>query len=155
MIRMTIALLSVALLSGCAAAGLTVASAGAGVGLATGVDHTLIGTVYKTFTVSVNELRFATLKALDRMDMKLAKDQAQAGGWAIEASAADRVIEIELERLSGKTTRMRVVANQGGWFLRDSATANEIVVQTAGSLDESHSRRAATTSASATGRSAR
>src|ERR1700732_1497588 len=63
-------------LQGCAAAGLAVAEAGAGVGLGAGIDHTMNGIAYKTFTASTNEVRFATLDALDRMGMKVTGDAA-------------------------------------------------------------------------------
>jgi hypothetical protein len=155
MIKIVAALAAAGILTGCAAAGLTVIGAGAGVGMATGVDHTLTGTAYKTFTAPVNELRLATLQSLDRMDMKLSKDQADNGGWQLEATAADRRIEIELEKLTSATSRMRVVAHKGEWFLRDSATATEIVTQTAYALDDQRSRRPTLSSASTNGRNAR
>jgi len=123
------------LLSGCAAAGLTVAGAGAGVGMATGVDHTLSGTVYKTFTAPINQVRLATLKTLDRMDMRLTRDERTDTGWLMGAAASQRSIEIELEQLTGNTSRMRVTADQGVPFFKDSATATEIVMQTAQTLE--------------------
>jgi hypothetical protein len=130
-------------LGGCAAAGLTVAGAGAGVGMASGVDHTLSGTVYKTFSAPVNELRLATLRTLDRMDMPLTRDEQTAAGWTIGASATQRSIEIELERLTRSTSRMKVTADKGDFFFKDSATATEIVTQIALSVDEQRNRRAA------------
>jgi len=44
--------------------------------------------------------------------------------------------EIELERVTAKTTRMRVVVKQGMLF-RDKATAGEIVARTEQAVDGS------------------
>jgi hypothetical protein len=50
-------------------------------------------------------------------------------GKAIKAVSNDREIEIELEMISAKTTRIRTVAKQGIFF-KDRATATEIIIQT-------------------------
>jgi len=119
-------------LQGCVAGvGLAVAAAGAGVGMGAGVEHTMNGIVYKTFTASTNEVRFATLKTLDRMGMPLTADEKSDEGWKLTATAAERTIEIELQKLSEESTRMRVVANEGKIFFKDASTATEIILQTA------------------------
>ena len=118
-------------LPGCAAAALAIGS----VAFGTGVDHTLGGIVYRTFASSVSHTRKAVLKTLRRMDMPVSKDVATEEGWEITATATERTIEIELEVLSRRTTRMRVVANDGDFFLKDSATAEEIAAQTARSFE--------------------
>lgn len=128
-------------LPGCIAAGMAVASAGAGVGMGAGVEHTLNGIVYKTFTASANEVRFATLKTLDHMGMPLVEDEATEDGFQMSASAADRMVEIELVRLTPQVTRMRVVANEGHIFFKDAATATEIALQTAQTLEENQAAR--------------
>lgn len=120
-------------LQGCAAIALTAGSVAAGAG----VDHTMSGIVYKTFASSMPEMRLATLKTLKRMDMEVVRDEKTDDGWEIEATAIERKIEIELEALTKRTTRMRVVANKGNIFFKDSATATEIIVQTAGIVDGS------------------
>lgn len=141
---LTICVLTLAL-QGCAIGGLGLMLAATGTGLAAGagVDHTLSGITYKTFSVSRNQLRFATLKSLHRMDMKVIKDKREKNTHLIEAKALDRTIEIELESLSRRTTRMRVVANKGQIFFKDAATATEIIVQTASTLDTQSARRSA------------
>jgi len=50
-------------------------------------------------------------------------------GKALKAQSYDREIEIELEMVSAKATRVRTVAKQGVFF-KDRATATEILVQT-------------------------
>jgi len=138
----TVCVLTVAL-QGCAIGGLGLMLAATGTGLAAGagVDHTLSGITYKTFAVSRNQLRFAALKTLHRMDMKVTKDKRTKELHVIEAAALDRTIEIELEPLTRRTTRMRVVANQGQIFFKDAATATEIIVQTAATLDSQAARQ--------------
>ena len=121
--------------SGCAAIALTLLGTGAGVGAGTGVSYTLDSIAYKTFTASEEGLRASTLKTLKRMDMQVKEDQPAETGRKIVAQAGDREIEIELDRLTAKTSRMRVNVKQG-WFFKDRATAAEIIVQTERTLDD-------------------
>ena len=119
---------------GCAAAGLTLFGVGAGVSTDTGVSYTLDSIAYKTFTGPVEDLQSATLKTLKRMDITVKENKPGESGRRIVAMASDRTIEIELDRLTTKTSRMQVVAKQG-WLLRDRATAMEIIIQTEQMLD--------------------
>ena len=128
---MTVVLLSA---QGCAA-GLTLFGAGAGVSGGSGVSYTLDSIAYKTFTAPVEDLQGATLKTLKRMDITIKGNKASESGRIIVAVAGDRTIEIELDRLTTKVSRMRVNAKQG-WLLRDRATATEIIVQTAQTLED-------------------
>ncbi len=122
---LVLALISLSL-DGCVAVALTAA----GVGMATGVSHTLSGMVYKTFTASQSQVKHATYGALNRMQIKVVKDKRDGTTDAIEARAADRDISIELEALTPSTTRMLVTAKKDGGILRDGATATEIILQT-------------------------
>lgn len=117
-------------LQGCAAIALTAGGLAAG----TGVNHTLTGITYKTFNTPVNKLRLATLKTLHRMDIKVTNDRKVEFGREIMAVAVKREIEIEFETLTKRTTRMRVVVSDGVFF-KDGATATEIILQTAETLD--------------------
>ena len=123
-------------LSGCAAAVLTAG----GIAGSAGVNHTLNGIVYKTFASPVKSLRVATLKTLNRMEMKVKGDKKAEYGWYIQAAAVEREIDIELQRLSPSATRMRVTTNQGSIF-KDSATSTEIILQTAQVLEERKKRK--------------
>lgn len=60
----------------------------------------------------------------------------------VSGTARDRIIDIELESVTARTTRMRVVANKGHIFFKDAATATEIILQTAQALDEQALARA-------------
>jgi len=121
--------------AGCAAAGLTLLGVGAGVSAGTGVSYTLDSIAYKTFTGPEEGLRAATLKTLKRMDIEVEENQPTESGRKIVAVAGDRAIEIELDRLTSQTTRMRVNVKQG-WFFKDRATATEIIIQTERTLDD-------------------
>lgn len=138
---------------GCAAAGLTLLGVGAGVSSATGVAYTLDSIAYKTFTAPVEGLHGATVKTLKRMDITVTEDTATESGRKIVAVASDRAIDIELDRLTAKTSRMRVNAKQG-WFFKDRATATEIIVQTERTLDNEPAlaREAKPTTSAATSR---
>jgi hypothetical protein len=115
---------------------LAVVGAGAGVAAGTGVEQTLSGITFKTFTASSGELRLATLKTLDRMDIKLTQDEETADGWALKGTVTDRDINIELKKLSAAMTRMRVSVVKPDGIFKDASTATEIVLQTAQSLDD-------------------
>lgn len=128
-LRVAIAAVLLFGLQGCAAVALTLLSAGAGVGASAGIDHTMNGVSYRTFTTGQEQLRTAIHTALRRMAILIKTDETTDEGRKIVAEATDRVVEIELERVTAKTTRMRVVVKQGMLF-RDKATAGEIVART-------------------------
>jgi hypothetical protein len=111
--------------SGCVAIGATAL----GVGAAVGVNHTLGGIVYKTFTEPLPKVKRATLTALKQMEITVASVEKTKDGELIKAKASNRAIEVQFESLTPKTTRMRVVAESDG-ILKDSATATEIILQT-------------------------
>jgi len=135
-IRLVVPLALAVLLQGCAAAALSVLGAGAGVGMGTGVEHELNGIGYKVFATPADSVHHATRATLTRRGMPITADSRTQEGWSLTASAADRTIDIELERLTPRTTRMRVVANKGGLFFKDSATSTEIILQTAQTLQD-------------------
>ena len=93
------------------------------------------GLAYRTFTASLEDVRRAASRSLKRMDMRVRTDRATDSGRSIVALASERTVTIELERLTARTTRMRVTAKHGAIF-RDRATAGEIVAQTERALDE-------------------
>lgn len=117
------------LLSGCAAVGMTLFGVGAGVTTGTSVAYTLDGIAYRTFTASLPQVESATRTALDNMGIKVEAISKTEQGKALRAVSNDREIEIELEMVSPKTTRIRTVAKQGIFF-KDRATATEIIFQT-------------------------
>lgn len=99
-----------------------------GVGAAAGVQHTLSGIAYKTFSAPLPKVRVAVKGALEHMDIKVGATEKIENGERIKARAADRDIEIDLEALTSKTTRMKSTARNG--LFMDSSTATEIILQT-------------------------
>ena len=117
-------------LNGCAAPlALTLLGVGAGVTTGTAVSYTMDGIAYRTFTAPLPQVERATLTALNDMGMAIEGTQKTDEGKAIKAKGIDRQIEIELQAISSKTTRIRTVAKDGVFF-KDRATATEIILQT-------------------------
>ena len=117
---------AVVALPGCAAVALTAV----GVGMATGVSHTLGGIVYKTFAAPQPKVRRSTVAALGRMQIRIVETTKDGTTEVIKARAADRDIELEIEALTPNTTRLSVTAVKDGGVIRDAATATEIILQT-------------------------
>ena len=124
-----VAALGIALLAGCDPVSLTVF----GIGTATGVQHTLSGITYKTFTAPLPQVRTATINGLNRMGIKVASREKTKEGEVIKASASERQIEIELDAITASTTRMRASVRNG--LFMDSATSTEIILQTEKALN--------------------
>jgi len=100
-----------------------------GVGTAAGVSHTLSGIAYKTFTAPKKKVSKACTVAFGRMGINVeTRETTTDGVETITATALDRSIEVVLEPLSPKATRMRSMAKTG--ILMDQATATEIILQT-------------------------
>lgn len=140
--QLAVALVVITLTSGgCVAVGLTLLATGLGVAAGTGTAYTLDGIAYRTFAASIDDMRNAALRTLRRMEMKVETDTKAAvedgkpETREIVALAGDRKIHVELEKLTPRTTRMRVTAKQG-WFWRDRSTAGEVIAQTADALEE-------------------
>ena len=125
-VRLSFAVVACLAFSGCAAVALTAA----GVGMATGVSHTLGGIVYKTFAAPQHKVRRSTVAALGRMQIKIVEAKHDGSTEVIKARAADRDIEVEIEALTPNTTRLSVTAVKDGGLIRDAATATEIILQT-------------------------
>ena len=122
--------LSLVHLNGCAAPlALTLLGVGAGVTTGTAVSYTMDGIAYRTFTAPLPQVERATLTALNDMGMAIEGTEKTDEGKAIKAKGIDRQIEIELQAVSSKTTRIRTVAKDGVFF-KDRATATEIILQT-------------------------
>ena len=116
-------------LNGCAAVAVTMLGVGAGVATGTSVGYTLDGYAYRTFTAPLPQVESATRTALNRMGIKIEATAKTEQGRAIAATGNEREIEVELEVVSSNATRIRTVAKQG-FFIKDRATATEIILQT-------------------------
>jgi len=99
-----------------------------GVGSAAGVQHTLNGIAYRTFTAPLPQVRGAAVASLNRMGIKVDSRDKSKEGEVIKARAGGREIEIELDALTPNTTRMRTAVRNG--LFMDAATSTEIILQT-------------------------
>jgi hypothetical protein len=122
-IRLIGAAIGCATLTACAPLLMTAVSAGG----SRAVSHTLDGVSYRTFTAPLPRVKDASLSALNRMGVESASAEKSDQGETIVAQATERDIEINLESLTAKATRMRVTAKNG--LFRDTATSAEIVAQ--------------------------
>ena len=115
------------LLGGCAAGpvGITLF----GIGTATGVSYTLSGYAYKTFTASIKKVNAATETALERMGIQIESREVSSDKIIIKGKAVERQVEVSLEALTPKATRIRTVVMENS-VLKDRATATEIILQT-------------------------
>jgi len=138
-------LLSICLagLAGCQPLALSVLGAAGGEAL----RYSYTGATYRTFTASAAEVKHASLEALERMGIAFESFDRFDYGELIYARAENRAIEIEIEAISARATRMRIAAKNGG-FLFDSATASEIVAQTERSLATAGAARGGTVNSS-------
>ncbi len=134
-VRVAVVAASLLLLQGCAAAALSIAGLVGNLG----IDHVLEGIAYKTFTAPIETLRLAALRTLKRMDFTVTEEERRDNGWRIVAKAPDRDIDIELETITRRATRMRVVVEQSNLF-KDSATGSEIITQTVATLNDATER---------------
>jgi hypothetical protein len=126
----SMAVLGLTLLGACDPVSLTVF----GVGTATGVQHTLSGITYRTFTAPLPRVRTAATSALKHMGIKAPSREQTEGGEVLKAAAAERQIEIELDAITSNTTRMRTAVRNG--LFMDAATATEIILQTERALTQ-------------------
>jgi hypothetical protein len=117
-------------LAGCEPLAISMLGAGAGAALRYGID----GVSYRTFTAPAPMVRQASLAALERMGITLRSTDRFEGGEVIYAGSDKRSIEIEVEPISAKATRVRIAAKNGTLFY-DTATASEIIAQTERLLD--------------------
>lgn len=113
-------------LSGCEPLSLTLL----GIGSSAGVSHQMNGVAYRTFTEPAPRVQRAALLALKRMQIEVSETEKTDTGSLIKAKTATRDIEIEIESLTPRATRIRAVARKDGGFFVDAATATEIVSQT-------------------------
>lgn len=101
-----------------------------GAGATSTMRYNLDGVAARTFTAPASVVKSASLAALERMGIRLGSSSATDTSELIYARAARRDIEIELEPISPRATRLRVTARDQASILYDSATAMEIVQQT-------------------------
>ena len=91
------------------------------------------GAAYRTFTEPLSKVASATMKAFDSMGIKARGEERSVRRETIRGEAAYVQIQVQLEALSARSTRMQVVAREG-MFSKDQATATEVILQTENAL---------------------
>ena len=122
-------------LAGCVAIGATLAGLG--------LTQQIGGIQYRTFTEPLPRVSRATLTAFKRMDLKLDTVEPTQTGERIKGTATDRRFEVELEALTGNTTRMRALAKNQMGVIVDASTAQEIIRQAEKALEPESMRKRA------------
>jgi hypothetical protein len=118
--------------SGCSLlgfAGATALSSGAA-----GVNYTITNVAYKTMSFPAADVETALNKALIKMDIKKMERTAQEDKISVTVVTANLAIYIDLEKVTPTVTSIEVNAKKG-FFLKDKATATEIIVQTEKNLE--------------------
>ena len=117
-------------------------SGGCAVLLAGGATSTLKGFEYsveniadKSFTTSLSTLKLASVQALDEMAFQPETPVPTKTGFRILAATPKLDIQIELERVTDRVSRITVNAKKG-FFRKDRATAAEIIRRTGAVIDQ-------------------
>ena len=95
---------------------------------------TLDGLGNRTFAASAEDVRAATLVALDRLSVAVDKDTKTDTGRWIYAHTPDRSVSVQVTPVTPGSTQLSIVAN-GTTGPADRATATEILNQTALALE--------------------
>ena len=98
-------------------------------GTSTVIGHSFDGTVYRSFTASLAEVKAASLQTLSLMAIGVDGVETADDGETITAKATRRSVKIDLEPISPNVTRMKVVVKSGGSIFYDGDTAAEMVLQ--------------------------
>lgn len=120
------------LLSGCAAAPVALLPAAVPAiiaGAGGGITYTFTNIAYRTMTRPPEEIERATLKAMEKMSIRVELLRHREFDTEIFASTRQLKIQINLERMTPTLTRMKVNAKKGLIF-KDKNTAFEIIYQT-------------------------
>lgn len=93
-----------------------------------GSAHMLNGRVYRICAGSATAVKLATVQALNRMQIKVASIGKDAEQDVIYAVSGERNVEVRVEALNPKSSRMRISARQGEQD--DVFTAAEVLAHT-------------------------
>ena len=110
-------------LSGCVAAAVPVAVAGAD----TGINFTST-TAYRTFTYSKAQVHAATLQALERMRIAKTSDKKSGDGIEMKGKTKHLTIYITLAPITPTVTKASINAKKN-WLMKDQTVAAEILIQ--------------------------
>ena len=101
---------------------------------AAGVNYSITNVAYKTVSYPVADVEAALNKALIRMDINKKERTVVEDKISVLVVTANLDIYIDLEKVTPTVTSIEVNAKKG-FFLKDKATAAEIIVQTEKNLE--------------------
>ncbi len=93
-----------------------------------GIAYTVTSVAYKTFSFPFKEVEAALHSALKKMEIEEVGSEEMEWGVRITASTRKLKIYLDTEEITPATTKVKVNAKRGA-FLKDKATAKEIIVQ--------------------------
>jgi hypothetical protein len=100
------------------------------------VSYTLSNAAYRSFSCPVDRVHDATIAALKKMGIiMIDNDTSSESGVTITAETRELDIIINIEKVTSKTTQVKVDARKN-FFLKDKATAAEIINQVGKILGE-------------------
>lgn len=127
-------------LQGCAAIPLAAVvtpmlEAGGGVLVKTGTEYTASGTVYRTFTLPIDEVHAAVLEAFRRTQVTLEEDEVSVKGEQLVGTTQHRTVRVQLTPLTPVLTSMELAVKRN-LLASDKATTSELLAQTESVLAE-------------------
>ena len=140
--RLAAVLLLPLMASGCVAAaalpalGLAAMSDAAGGAAKAGVEYTLGGTAYRTFSAPAADVRTALLQCFRDLEIEIIENTPlDDGGARIAGQALHRTITVQLEPVTPVLTRLKMGVRRG-LVGKDKSTSTELIEQTARALAE-------------------
>lgn len=109
---------------GCAAVAISAVGAGAGVG----IPYVFTDCADRTLNFSFDQVDRATPKVLKKMEIAILAESEIEKGKRFKASTSALEITIDMEKVTGRATRITINAMRGP-FVKDKATAEEIINQ--------------------------
>ena len=129
-IRLCLAAVSLLFASGCAA----LLAEGA-TGTLQGFEYSLKDATDKSFATDLSTLKNASVRALKEMAFQTETPVPTSSGFRILAAAPKLDIQIDLERVTERVSRISVNAKKG-FFRKDRATAVEIIRRTGAVIEQ-------------------
>jgi len=120
-------------LPGCAAlplvgVGASVVGAGAGEVVKVGTEYTTGGTVYRTVTIPIGDVRQAVLGAFDRTGIEVTEHTQEDGEERFIGQLRHRQVRVDLTALSEGLTSVKILVERN-FFSKDRATTSELLEQ--------------------------
>jgi hypothetical protein len=104
-------------------------------GQAGGVAYTFTNVAYKTVLAPIDRVEVASHLALIKMGIKYIRSTEMENGVQIIAETSELKINIDLEKITAKTTRISVDARKN-IVVKDKSTAAAIIQETEAMLEK-------------------